>query len=1567
MNLPFRVIRTRPTYLEFDNEAFGYDPLYRKLLDFMPPLSVQIKNHFAESTHQQFSLQRRHACKPIDLHKTGTTNLLLLSHLIVTDSHPIEIFYQNVLCDLYGTTVLFPLRHPSFHRKLASQRIGDFNVFVEKMFLADDSCPVIADDEVRVVSLEIDDDDDYEDSEAVEIHGGSWIHHMLENPTKSIDELIENPESHDAYYRKEARLSSNSAKSNRKTASVTTGKSGEEDIPSDEPVSSLEFTPNILFSNPTVPSSFVQQDGNSIPDPASVAQELKLSQKNWRQEITAQAQLHQVQNSVILLLATHDYFDILHNFFCYVGRIFEGSTNLPFLILTNDASIRELATHFHAGVVSSSPESLRMLYQSYPDCDHAYNCRQSIAGADFGTVLYQSLMFSRSQTALSFLQAGFNVIIADIDTVWQQNPLLWPEVQLVLYGDVSTGAKEFDIAIVQDGDEFCGCFIVLRGDSINAQLLWSNITAEHETIVVRAISRHKDSDVDDTYDESEQKILTHLLKDENGYRGQLRARLLSSEAFPDGLHYFHDWNVQDDKHSRLPVIIHNNFILGKYAKYNRFERYNLWQYRPPVRLLEDNGNDESVITASAVIGIQHCYSRFAFEASSDSDRSSWTSYFSNMTKPSFIPTVEMMLPTHNFVSITGKFRSMVLLEGITATKERLSVPVFGLSLNQANSLVQIGAFQLSTIQIPVNSSAIRSLVVRSFPHLSTGQAKSFPAVAQLMQDFQSPVIAPNYLVTQNNSFDSFWSLDFGQNHSIVALAQNRARNADIGEASDFAWGDDNLAGTSRENVLASGGTEQQRELHRSIRADAEKLEHNALQYQTSQCLEMNYRITVLTMNRLQSLKRLLTSLRNAKYDPVSNITLDIHVDLGRNLQENKDRERIIDYLHKEFHWPYGLFLITDMSFSLNGPGNASTLNQNNIGLKRQWQLSWSPVNMQEVNFVFEDDLEVSPLYFHWASRAVQKYYACNKRQRNHHSRLLQSLLSTTATSSLSTREFRLWINTSLISELAGHPLLYGICLQRQDLAPNHHHVSLSTAQEHIIQTGFRPFLYSLIGSWGPLFFPGMFQAFRLWWSMYEIVFGDQTPPLTTETLQTNDYLRRNPRIWTPYIIRFAFETGAKCLYPSRFVQQAQLACPDQPQLETHKSSEGLTAVALVINHREQGENYVQSMGPDASLLVSTPSCISSNEMIEPQNLNEHWYARESLWNGFCYLPSEQELAHWQYDFNLRRSGSVSLVDATVVRRQGHSMSEQSYVDLSSFLLSAAYQWYAQGFQDPNQQYLQQIEERIFAEVWEMLQRHFLAAYHYQHVLFVEEVTPLLPLMVQYVHQDSIDNEKEVEENSRALPLISIVETEKMKCNQIGVYPSNDTSNIETTLIKKRVSQMVDNGQLRCLAPSMFGDNGKFIPVNTVILTLSTLTSSRHTKKRGDSADDRKDMSSHLFHYMMEHQKAATGIMPRYVLVMDIHCHSAPATLSFQQTRYVQVERSCDTVHVGQVEKIQNASRRSNVDGNGTSISDVKHFREFGGILYRLQFSSNSLPTQHLSQVIQRLTPTLTRSQFVGIS
>ena len=61
---------------------------------------------------------------------------------------------------------------------------------------------------------------------------------------------------------------------------------------------------------------------------------------------------------------------------------------------------------------------------------------------------------------------------------------------------------------------------------------------------------------------------------------------------------------------------------------------------------------------------------------------------------------------------------------------------------------------------------------------------------------------------------------------------------------------------------------------------------------------------------------------------------------------------------------------------------------------------------------------------------------------------------------------------------AGRAVLYGICLQQQHLDPTHYPRRLN------IQNAMQPFLYSLIGSWGPVMFPLAFQAFREWWYWY---------------------------------------------------------------------------------------------------------------------------------------------------------------------------------------------------------------------------------------------------------------------------------------------------------------------------------------------------------------------------------------------------------------------------------------------------------------------------------------------------
>ena len=102
---------------------------------------------------------------------------------------------------------------------------------------------------------------------------------------------------------------------------------------------------------------------------------------------------------------------------------------------------------------------------------------------------------------------------------------------------------------------------------------------------------------------------------------------------------------------------------------------------------------------------------------------------------------------------------------------------------------------------------------------------------------------------------------------------------------------------------------------------------------------------------------------------------------------------------------------------------------------------------------------------------------------------------------------------------AGLPVMYGICLQNQHLDPRHHKKKLN------IKNGHSPFLYSLIGSWGPLLLPLPWMAFGEWWrdvsSQSSLLSTDELVSLFgVEDLVTNHYWRNNRNIWTPWITRY---------------------------------------------------------------------------------------------------------------------------------------------------------------------------------------------------------------------------------------------------------------------------------------------------------------------------------------------------------------------------------------------------------------------------------------------------------------
>ena len=122
------------------------------------------------------------------------------------------------------------------------------------------------------------------------------------------------------------------------------------------------------------------------------------------------------------------------------------------------------------------------------------------------------------------------------------------------------------------------------------------------------------------------------------------------------------------------------------------------------------------------------------------------------------------------------------------------------------------------------------------------------------------------------------------------------------------------------------------------------------------------RVIVLTMNRAQSLNRLLHSLFDAEYYH-DKIALDIWIDLPPfETKINVETRQIVT----DFSWPYG----------------PKTLHfrDNNVGLRRQWLESWNysvsgglKPDLKECALIVEDDIVVSPLFWKWLKAAHAQY------------------------------------------------------------------------------------------------------------------------------------------------------------------------------------------------------------------------------------------------------------------------------------------------------------------------------------------------------------------------------------------------------------------------------------------------------------------------------------------------------------------------------------------------------------------------------------------------------------------
>ena len=121
-----------------------------------------------------------------------------------------------------------------------------------------------------------------------------------------------------------------------------------------------------------------------------------------------------------------------------------------------------------------------------------------------------------------------------------------------------------------------------------------------------------------------------------------------------------------------------------------------------------------------------------------------------------------------------------------------------------------------------------------------------------------------------------------------------------------------------------------------------------------------FRIVILTMNRLHSLKRLVGSLMDegCQYGNFGEaVNIEFHIDRPKDGGKDSWFETIS--WASNLTWPYG---------EVN-----AVVAKENLGLRDSWFNAWRPDGDDERAIILEDDVEVSKLWYLWVNGAYDAY------------------------------------------------------------------------------------------------------------------------------------------------------------------------------------------------------------------------------------------------------------------------------------------------------------------------------------------------------------------------------------------------------------------------------------------------------------------------------------------------------------------------------------------------------------------------------------------------------------------
>eukprot|EP00271_Cylindrocystis_brebissonii_P020208 TRINITY_DN660_c0_g1_i1.p1 TRINITY_DN660_c0_g1~~TRINITY_DN660_c0_g1_i1.p1 ORF type:complete len:1113 (+),score=203.35 TRINITY_DN660_c0_g1_i1:335-3673(+) len=252
--------------------------------------------------------------------------------------------------------------------------------------------------------------------------------------------------------------------------------------------------------------------------------------------------------ALVGVMVSPGYDDMLTNWLCYAKELALQN----FFLITQDGAQAERLRQRGLAVYLAGVER---------------HGKQAGAPLDYGSVAYKKFILARTAAIGEILHAGYHVLLADVDAVWFADPFPHfkePKVDM--------------FAQLEERGNPCGGFLYLLSTP-TVLSIWDLITAmftEHVSWLEAHPSKKHPTEyaafLQGQKHNHEQKFLEDILQQG---RHHVRLRGLDPLLFINGRDYFDHKDAQME--GIVPVMIHNNYIVGKANKTHRFQIKGMWR------------------------------------------------------------------------------------------------------------------------------------------------------------------------------------------------------------------------------------------------------------------------------------------------------------------------------------------------------------------------------------------------------------------------------------------------------------------------------------------------------------------------------------------------------------------------------------------------------------------------------------------------------------------------------------------------------------------------------------------------------------------------------------------------------------------------------------------------------------------------------------------------------------------------------------------------------------------------------------------------------------------------------